>query len=74
MAKIEIDYDVYQGLKNKIYALEGKIVEQMKEKDIFNNELDNLHSLLHDIKETGLFERIFKWDETLKKIEQLKIE
>lgn len=68
MAKIEIDYSVYQSLKDKIDKLENDIIQLKKVNEKEYEVIMSLRYTLENIQETGLFERIFKWDEIEKEI------
>ena len=63
MAKIEIDYSVYQSLKDKIDKLENDIIQLKKINEKEDETILLLRYTLENIQETGLFERIFKWNE-----------
>lgn len=63
MAKIEIDYSLYQSLKDKIDKLENDIIQLKKINEKEYEIIMSLRYTLENIQETGLFERIFKWNE-----------
>lgn len=68
MAKIEIDYSVYQSLKDKIDNLENDVVKLKAINEELYAKINSLRYTLENIQETGLFERIFKWEEIEKEI------
>lgn len=68
MAKIEIDYSLYQSLKDKIDKLENDIIQLKKINEKEYEIIMSLRYTLENIQETGLFERIFKWNEIEKEI------
>lgn len=68
MAKIEIDYSIYQSLKDKIDKLENDIVKLKKNNEELYEKIMSVRYTLENIQETGLFERIFKWEKIEKEI------
>lgn len=71
MARIEIDYSVYQGLKDKIDSLENTNVSLLSKLKTNEHRLYMLTYYLEDVVETGLFERVFKWGKTLKALKSV---
>jgi hypothetical protein len=61
MARIEIPIDEYNGLKNKIKALEATIVDVSKEAAFYKEKFKDAESLAYDLEAEGFISRLFRW-------------
>lgn len=61
MARIEIPIEEYNGLKNKIKSLEQTLVDVSKETAIYKEKLSILESLVMDLENEKILNRIFSW-------------
>ena len=61
MARIEIPMKEYNGLKNKIKSLEQTLVDVSKETTVYKEKLSILESLVMDLEDEKVLNRIFSW-------------
>jgi len=61
MSRIEIPMTEYNGLKNKIKSLEQTLVDVSKETAIYKEKLSILESLVMDLEDEKVLNRIFSW-------------
>jgi hypothetical protein len=61
MARIEIPMKEYNDLKSKVKSLEQTLVDVSKETAIYKEKLGILESLVMDLEDEGILNRIFSW-------------
>jgi hypothetical protein len=61
MSRIEIPMSEYNGLKSKIKSLEQTLVDVSKETAAYKEKLSILESLVMDLEDEGVLNRIFSW-------------
>jgi hypothetical protein len=61
MARIEIPMKEYNDLKSKVKSLEQTLVDVSKETAIYKEKLSILESLVMDLEDEGILNRIFSW-------------
>lgn len=61
MARIEIPMKEYNGLKSKIKSLEQTLVDVSKEASVYKEKLNILESLVMDLENENILNRIFSW-------------
>jgi hypothetical protein len=66
--RIEIPMDEYKGMKERVEELEKTLVSKDKEIEVLKEKSLLLQTRLEDIATIPLFERIFKWGETVNNI------
>ena len=72
MARIEISLDEYNKLKDTITKLEQDNNKKEKEIQNLNVILDEIYDEVDVlVNETALFDRIFKWKETIQNLEEI---
>lgn len=72
MARIEISLDEYNELKDTITKLEQDNNKKEKEIQNLNVILDEIYDEVDVlVNETALFDRIFKWKETIQNLEEI---
>lgn len=62
MSRIEIPMEEYNSLKNKIKELEVTIADVSKEASTYKEKLGILESLIMDLENEKLIDRIFFWN------------
>ena len=66
MAKIEIDYKQYEDMKNSLKILEEENVKLKEDIETLKSTNYKLNDNISELTESGLFERIFRWNDLLK--------
>ena len=61
MSRIEIPMTEYNDFKNKIKSLEQTLVDVSKEKSAYEEKLSILESLVMDLEDEKVLNRIFSW-------------
>lgn len=72
MARIDIDYEEYQNLKDRINKLEIENIKLRSEISSQRQKIFDCKNVIEDIKESGFFERVFSWENVLKDANNLK--
>lgn len=67
-ARIEISYEEYDFLKNKVKDLENKICHLKNDIDCLNSQIVYLHDWIDEIINSGFFERLMKWNKIIKNV------
>ena len=68
MAKIEIPIEEYQGMTDKIKALEDSVAAFKNEAELYKGKFLTLQSQLEDISLSGVIDRLFNWKNLMKSI------
>jgi len=71
MSRIEIPMKEYNGLKNKIKSLEQTLVDVSKETALYKEKLSILESIVMDLEDEGVLNRIFSWKNIVNPFKEL---
>ena len=71
MSRIEIPMNEYNGLKNKIKSLEQTLVDVSKETALYKEKLSILESIVMDLEDEGVLNRIFSWKNIVNPFKEL---
>ena len=66
MSRIEMSLSEYNTLKDKIKALEGALNYVSKEASLFKGKVNDIQSLVIDLKNASFMERVFHWKDVTK--------
>lgn len=64
-ARIEISYEEYKMYQDKFVEFENKIVTLEKQINTLNEQIVLKDETIEDLVNSGLIERVFKWDKLL---------
>lgn len=67
-ATIEISYKEYDFLNNRVKNLENEIYHLKNDIDCLNSRIFYLNDCIDEIKNSGFFERLMKWNKIIKKV------
>lgn len=71
MSRIEIPISEYNGLKNKIKQLEDTLADVSKEASAYKEKLGVIESLVMDLGNEKLLDRLFFWKSIIKPFKEL---
>ena len=71
MARIEINLNEYNGLKQRIKTLENSLTDLTKELDSLNQKMNEMDDLMEDLENETLTNRLFHWKKILKPIKEI---
>ena len=71
MARIEIDINEFQGMKNKIRNLEEALNSVSKEAAANKEIIERMKALVIDLEDEAFFDRLFRWNSIVEPFKEL---
>lgn len=71
MSRIEISLAEYNGLKDKIKALESTIVDVSEDAAFYKEKYKDAESIVYDLETEGFINRAFGWKKVISPLVQI---